>query len=694
MLTLSHTAPRLRALAFALLAFCCALPALPTLPALADGVLLSNDIGYPGGLLRNRTTEVRVEVYGVVAVTTVTQTFTNEWSREVDAVYSFPLPAEAHASQLLYTRGDTLFQAVLRVREQSTNPGAGDGGIAALVNEYIGGNGIRLQLEDIPAGGEQSVTIRYIERLDAYAGTLSYRYPLDAGGLIDYPLDVFRVEVRAQSTRPILGADSPSHSGLVGTDDSGERFGAAGSYPKTYLDRDYLLDITTESGLFDVDLYSVNTDTTDGHFALIVRPSDELAAEQQLGRRVVLVVSTSSRMAGAPLQQSVAAAKAAVADLGPSDRFSVLAYGSGVNAWRTSLAEPTDANRASAVNFLDGLAAGGGSRLDIALDRALGYFPDGGGAAGFSDAILAFTDGRSPLDPRAIASANPFGVGIFPIAVGDDIDRDRLEMTARLNRGFLTVLPPDEPVAERLQRVFDLVSRPFLTGTSIAFQDANVASVLPATLPATYAGTALIVTGRYSDSGPATLRLAGQGRGGEQVLSFGLTLSQETTGSSFVRALWASEAIDALEREIAVYGETPALKDSVIALSLRYQIRSRYTAYIADYETIAVGTESEAPREAASAPVALAEAYPNPFTDSVTLRVYVEASSSGAVLRIYDALGRLVAEIALGHLPPGWHEIRFDGRAASGTALPGGVYLARVEAPRFVSKSLRLVLVR
>ena len=50
----------------------------------------------------------------------------------------------------------------------------------------------------------------------------------------------------------------------------------------------------------------------------------------------------------------------------------------------------------------------------------------------------------------------------------------------------------------------------------------------------------------------------------------------------FTEQLWAKEFIDALEREIEVYGETQALKDRVIELSLTYNMRSRYTAYVAE----------------------------------------------------------------------------------------------------------------
>ena len=104
-------------------------------------------------------THVSVQINGLVAETAVYQEFENEWDRPVYAVYSFPLPADARATQFLYWANDKVYKAVLRVQEQATNPGTGGGGIIAEVNKYIGQNGIRIALKNVPAGGVQKVKL-------------------------------------------------------------------------------------------------------------------------------------------------------------------------------------------------------------------------------------------------------------------------------------------------------------------------------------------------------------------------------------------------------------------------------------------------------------------------------------------------------------------------------------------------------
>ncbi|RQW02503.1 hypothetical protein EH222_13565, partial [candidate division KSB1 bacterium] len=109
--------------------------ALLAMPLMADGLLMPVEENYPKDFLRNRLTHVTVKINGLIAETEVYQEFENEWDQAVDAVYSFPLPPDARATQFLYWVDDKIFRAVLKVREQATNPGTGEGGIVAEVNK-------------------------------------------------------------------------------------------------------------------------------------------------------------------------------------------------------------------------------------------------------------------------------------------------------------------------------------------------------------------------------------------------------------------------------------------------------------------------------------------------------------------------------------------------------------------------------
>lgn len=110
-------------------------------------------------------------------------------------------------------------------------------------------------------------------------------------------------------------------------------------------------------------------------------------------------------------------------------------------------------------------------------------------------------------------------------------------------------------------------------------------------------------------------------------------------------------------------------------LSLRYNIRSRYTAY----ETVVTATESEV-EELPRLFSYLDGNYPNPFNPSTTIRFFIgDAAGQTKLLKIYNLLGQLVAVIDISHLRAGWHEVRFDGLDRYGRMLPSGLYLVRLQ---------------
>ena len=98
------------------------------------------------------------------------------------------------------------------------------------------------------------------------------------------------------------------------------------------------------------------------------------------------------------------------------------------------------------------------------------------------------------------------------------------------------------------------------------------------------------------------------------------------------------------------------------------------------------GPKSVAP--ASSAPVAqaglpleyaLSQNRPNPFVERTQI-AFALPEPSHVRLTVYDAQGRVLAELANGMLQAGRHERTWDGRARDGHVAEPGVYFLRLEA--------------
>jgi hypothetical protein len=77
--------------------------------------------------------------------------------------------------------------------------------------------------------------------------------------------------------------------------------------------------------------------------------------------------------------------------------------------------------------------------------------------------------------------------------------------------------------------------------------------------------------------------------------------------------------------------------------------------------------------------LSLATAGPNPIRESCTFRLGIPASMS-VRLAVYDPNGRSVRVLLDQIMPPGMHDVRWDGRDASGHAVASGVYLTRLDS--------------
>ena len=89
---------------------------------------------------------------------------------------------------------------------------------------------------------------------------------------------------------------------------------------------------------------------------------------------------------------------------------------------------------------------------------------------------------------------------------------------------------------------------------------------------------------------------------------------------------------------------------------------------------------------------ALHQNYPNPFNPSTTVKFDVPEATELTVV-VYDLLGRKVVTLVEGTVQPGYRRVIWSGKAADGSEVPTGIYIARLLTTGY-TKSIKMVLLK
>jgi Ca-activated chloride channel family protein len=604
-------------------------------PVLADGIIIPQpppdrpivDVPY----LTVKYHRVTVTIEDQVATTHVDQVFVNEARFEVEGTYLFPLPEEAAISDFaMWVDGQKLEGQVLKRDEarriyedivrQRRDP--------ALL-EYVGRDAFQASIFPIPPGGERRVEIEYSQVLPMDNGLVEYVYPLNTEKFSARPLEEVVVNVTVHSNEPLKAVYSPSHD--VDIERRGDHNATVG-YEEYNVrpDRDFVLYYTVSPEDVGVNLLSYKpAGSSDGFFLLLAAPKVEVEDQQVIAKDVILVLDISGSMRGEKIEQAKEALNFVLDNLNDEDRFSIIAFSTSTRPYARGLVSA--AERGEARDFVDRLEAGGSTDINRALLEALSMADDE------RPTILIFlTDGLPTVGEMDVdrivgnvGDAAPQNVRIFPFGVGYDVNTTLLDTIAQNHRGASGYVRPEEAIDEKVSAFYAKVSTPLLANLAVDFGRIDVTDVYPYPLPDLFAGTQLVVVGRYRDGGDTGLTLQGEVNGQPQGFEYDSVSFHREGGDEFIARLWATRKIGYLLQQIRLHGEDDELVNEIVDLSIRYGIITPYTSFLVEETEQALREEGRA--EIAEKVVVEATASPLPTSGAQAVeRSAGEQALSGA----------------------------------------------------------------
>jgi Ca-activated chloride channel family protein len=530
---------------------------------------------------------VDVEIEDQVATTHIDQLFVNNGDGLLEGIYLFPLPQGAVVSELtMWVDGQPIEAKILAADEarqiydeivrQLRDP--------ALL-EYVGSSAIQANVFPIPPRQERRIEITHSMLLPSESGLIKFAYPQSTRLYSNAPLDEQRIRVEVRSDEAIRAIYSPSHP--VAIDRDGEFRAVVGFEDDDVMaDQDFELYYTVAPEDIGLNLLSYKEAGEDGFFVLLVAPAVEADVDQVVVKDVILVVDTSGSMEGEKMRQAKEAAAFVVDNLNQEDRFNVIAFSTGVRNYERGLVPATDAGDSR--SFIDRLEAVGGTNISGALLEAVAQADDERPTT-----IIFLTDGlategitETPLLLDTIKQQASNNIRLFAFGVGDDVDTMLLDGLTQNHRGTTTYVRPGQDIEEAVSAFYAKVSTPVLANVDLDFDDIIVEQMYPQELPDLFAGTQLVLAGRYREGGLATISLTGDVNGREQRFVYEDNRFRDAGGADFIPRLWATRAIGNLLTQIRLHGEEPELVQSVVDLSIRYGIITPYTSYLIEEDDI------------------------------------------------------------------------------------------------------------
>lgn len=183
-------------------------------PVRAAGLLIA-DGGF-GGVLEIKEHDVKVVINNGIAVTEVTQIFKNTENRQVEALYTFPVPKGASVSNFsMWINGKEMIGEVLekqKAREiyNSYKRKRVDPGLLEQVDYKT----FEMRIFPINAQAEQKVQIIYYQELFIDHDQATYVYPLATvtrSGIDSRTTGKFAINLDIKSAVPLTTIESPSH---------------------------------------------------------------------------------------------------------------------------------------------------------------------------------------------------------------------------------------------------------------------------------------------------------------------------------------------------------------------------------------------------------------------------------------------------------------------------------------------------
>ncbi len=570
-----------------------------------------------------KATAAEVKIVGTIADVRVTQTYKNQGSSVIEAVYVFPGSTEAAVYALEMRLGERVIKAKVKERSEAkaTYEAAKKEGKSASLLEQHRPNVFRMSVANILPGDEISVELKYTEKLKPTDGIYEFVYPTVVGPRYVASTDTkavgevapnvatpsteswtanpycgegqpapygFDLSVALNAGMAIKEIATPSHKTSIQYDSESSANVRLDRSEVQAGNRDFVLRYRLsgdkiESGVL---LYPGENES---FFLATIQPPKKVTEHEILPREYIFVVDVSGSMFGFPLDVAKTLMRNLVESLRPTDLFNVLLFAGGSDLLSPQSLPATKENIGLAVRLIESQRGGGGTEILPALTRAFSLPRQ----PKFSRSVVVVTDGYVAVEDDVfdLIRKNLNTTNIFAFGIGTAVNRQLIEGMARVGGGEPFVVLNQLEAPSRAEAFKKMIQAPVLSSINLTYYDFDVYDVEPLSVPDVLAERPIQVFGKYHGVPRGRIVLTGDSSEGSYSQEFDLSKVNADPKNEAIKYLWARQRIKLLSDYNSINSDEERRRE-VIRLGITYNLLTQYTSFVAVDQVIRAKTPS------------------------------------------------------------------------------------------------------
>ncbi|MCH8333033.1 VWA domain-containing protein [Candidatus Sumerlaeota bacterium] len=594
--------------------------------------------GLTLGVCPLKHTEVQADIDGFIGRVRVRQTFQNPLEEKIEAVYVFPLPADAAVDEMVMIVGERRIVARIRPRDEARRiyeAARARGHVAGLLDQERP-NIFTQSVTNIEPGATVIIEISYVETLQYEDGVFQFVFPMVVGprympghpsgrlgsgwspdttrvpdaSRISPPVappgtraghDI-RLSVEINAGMEILDLESELHDVIVHRPWRGRALVEL-KRKDEIPNKDFILRYrTATAGIGDAILSHSGPRGT--FVTLFLQPPRRVRPEDAVAKEMIFVIDRSGSMSGYPIEKAKATMRLAIEQMNPNDTFNLLSFSGGTGRCFPRPVANTRENREIALRYLADLHGSGGTEMMKAIREALGGEHDPRRVR-----IVCFmTDGYIGNDLEIIGAVRKHAgtTRVFSFGIGNSVNRFLLDGMAHAGRGEVEYVTLESHSKGAATRFHERIHSPVLTDIEIDWGSLPVTGVYPSRFPDLFSNKPLLIHARLSGAASGSIVLRGNTAAGpfERTIEVnvsgdsnqGFGTGEEPERSGVLGSLWARAKIkDLTMRDYAALqsGNFPEeIEQEITRLGVDFSLMTRFTSFIAVEEMrITVGGE-------------------------------------------------------------------------------------------------------